>query len=408
MAFRWPWRRQKQASFFRAMVAFFGGHPVWTPRDYGHLAHESYEANATVFACVNTIARAVAGVPWLLYQLPASPWGRIEEIEDHPLLELIERPNPWQGQAAFFESLVGFLLLSGNSYVLAVGPERGMPRELYLLRPDRVQVLPDERNLVRGYRYTVNGIPHDYVNGEVLHIRLFHPRNDWYGLSPVEAAARHVDQDNAATAWNTALLQNMARPPGALVTEHNLEETQFRRLQEQIEQRYSGAKNAGRPLLLEGGLDWKQFGLSPADMDWLNGQKLSGRRIASVFGVPPELIGDSESKTYSNYKEARKALYQETVLPLLDRIRDDLNAWLVPRFGQRLWLDYDRDEIEAIQEDRETVWRRAIDAVKAGVITPNEARAMLGYDEVPGGDVLLVAANMMPLAVLSGQDGSEE
>jgi len=228
-------------------------------------------------------------------------------------------------------------------------------------------------------------------------------------MSPIEAAARSVDQNNESRAWNVALLQNSARPPGALVAEQELQEEQFNRLKEQIKEQYSGAKNAGRPLLLEGGLDWKEMGLSPADMHWLEGLKLSAREIAIAFGVPPELIGDTANKTYSNYKEARQAFYTETVLPLMDWIRNELNNWLVPKFGDdRIYIDYDRDEIEALQEDRAAVWEKAMEAVKIGVLTPNEARLLLGYEEVPGADTLMVPGNMMPLATISGEDVTEE
>jgi len=206
-----------------------------------------------------------------------------------------------------------------------------------------------------------------------------------------------------------ALLQNSARPPGALVTEQELQEEQFNRLKEQIKEQYSGAKNAGRPLLLEGGLDWKEMGLSPADMHWMEGLKLSAREIAIAFGVPPELIGDTANKTYSNYKEARQAFYTETVLPLMDWIKDELNNWLVPKFGdEKIYVDYDRDEIEALQEDREAVWKKAMEAVKNGVLTPNEARVLLGYEEVEGANTLIVPGNMMPLATISGEDVTEE
>lgn len=161
-------------------------------------------------------------------------------------------------------------------------------------------------------------------------------------------------------------------------------------------------------MLLEGGLDWKEMGLSPADMHWLEGLKLSAREIAIAFGVPPELIGDSENKTYSNWSESRKAFYEETVLPLMDWLRDELNNWLVPKFGDdRIYVDYDRDEIEALQEDRAAVWERAIKAVEKGILTPNEARLMVGYEEVPGADVLMMPGNMMPLATI-GEDVSEE
>jgi len=144
-------------------------------------------------------------------------------------------------------------------------------------------------------------------------------------------------------------------------------------------------------------------------MHWLEGLKLSAREIAIAFGVPPELIGDNANKTYSNYKEARQAFYTETVLPLMDSIKGELNNWLIPKFGdKRLYIDYDRDEIEALQEDREAVWRRALEAVKNGIITPNEARVMLGYDEVEGGDMLMMPANMIPLTVMTGEGVNEE
>ena len=150
-------------------------------------------------------------------------------------------------------------------------------------------------------------------------------------------------------------------------------------------------------------MDWKDLALSPADMHWLEGLKLSAREIAIAFGVPPELIGDTSNKTYSNYQEARLAFYTETILPLMDWLKDELNNWLVPQFGDdRLYVDYDKDEIEALQEDRGAVWDRAMEAVRQGVLTRNEARLLLGYEEIEGGDVLMVPGNMLPLNVVGG------
>lgn len=398
---------QKQSQTTRAIVAMMLGQPVWTPRNYASFAKEGYQNNVYVYASVRQIAMAVAGIPWIVYR--QSRRGKVEELDDHPLAKLLQRPNPWQGGSRFFENLTAFLILSGNSYIEAVGPERGAPRELYVLRPDRMKVVPgNAQQPVAGYQYTVGGTTANFKPEEILHLRLFNPLDDWYGMSPIEAAARSIDQNNESRAWNVALLQNSARPPGALVAEQELQEEQFNRLKEQIKEQYSGAKNAGRPLLLEGGLDWKEMGLSPADMHWLEGLKLSAREIAIAFGVPPELIGDSENKTYSNWSESRKAFYEETVLPLMDWLRDELNNWLAPQFGDdRIYLDYDRDEIEALQEDRAEVWDRALKAVEKGVLTPNEARVLLGYEEVPGADVLMIPGNMMPLATIGG-DVSEE
>lgn len=394
--------RLKQSRTARAILSLTLGQPVWTPRNYTNFAKEGYQANVYVFAAIRQIAMACAGIPWLVYRKNRS--GQVEELEDHPLVTLLNRPNPWQGSGRFFENVTAFLMLSGNSYIEAVGPDGRPPRELYVLRPDRMKVVPgNAQQLISGYEYTVNGVKVKLKPEQVLHLKLFNPVDDWYGMGPIEAAARSIDQNNESRAWNVSLLQNAARPPGALVTNEELTEEQFNRLREQIQEQYAGHRNAGRPLLLEGGMDWKDLALSPADMHWLEGLKLSAREIAIAFGVPPELIGDTSNKTYSNYKEARLAFYTETILPLMDWLKDELNNWLVPQFGDdRLYVDYDRDEIEALQEDRGAVWDRAMEAVRQGVLTRNEARLLLGYEEVEGGDVLMVPGNMLPLNVVGG------
>ena len=394
--------RLKQSRTARAILSLTLGQPVWTPRNYTSFAKEGYQANVYVFAAIRQIAMACAGIPWLVYRKNRS--GQVEELDDHPLVTLLNRPNPWQGSGRFFENVTAFLMLSGNSYIEAVGPENRPPKELYVLRPDRVKVIPgNAQQLIGGYEYQVDSHKVRLQAEEVLHLKLFNPLNDWYGMGPIEAAARSVDQNNESRAWNVSLLQNAARPPGALITKEELTEEQFNRLKKQVQEQYAGHKNAGRPLLLEGGMDWKDLALSPADMHWLEGLKLSAREIAIAFGVPPELIGDTSNKTYSNYQEARLAFYTETILPLMDWLKDELNNWLVPQFGdERLFVDYDKDEIEALQEDRGAVWDRAMEAVRQGVLTRNEARVLLGYEEIEGGDVLMVPGNMLPLNVVGG------
>lgn len=387
----------KASAASRAIVLLTNGQPAWTPRNFEKLAEEGFATNVTVYACVMEIARSASGVPWLLYQRGRSR-GQLRELETHPLLTLIEKPNPEQGQAAFFEAMIAFLMLSGNSYTEAVGPsDTAPPMELWNLRPDRTTILPDFQQRVGGFRYKAGAHTQDFPAELVLHQKLFNPIDDWYGLSPLAVAARAVDTDNAAQVWNYALLKNQARPSGALVAKGNLSDEQYATLKADMDERYSGSANAGRPLLLEGDMDWKQLALSPGEMDWLAGRKMSKLEVCQAFGVPPELIGDHEHATYSNFQEARKAFYQETVLPLLDRTRDALNNWLTPKFGERLWLDYDRDDIEALQEERAKVWTSAIEATRAGVLTPNEARAKMGYEPRPEGDVLLVGATMLPL-----------
>lgn len=373
-----------------------GNQGIAQKRDYEAFAREGYEANVTVYACVREIAMATAGVSWLLYRKGTGRGARrLQEIEGHPFLKLWDRPNPWQGGSRFREAVTAYLLIAGNSYIERVGPTSGPPRELYTLRPDRMTIIPDSKNMIAGYKYKAGGTEISFLNGEILHLKLFSATDDWYGLSPLQVAARDVDSDSESKKWNFNLLSNSARPPGALSTDAPLSDQQFERLKKQIEDKYQGAENAGRPLLLEGGLKWESFALSPEDMDWVEGRKLSKSEIAQVFGVPGELIGIQDQKTYANYQEARKAFYLETVLPYLDWFRDDLNNWLTPLFGERLYLDYDRDDIEALQEDRAKTWERI---QKADWITINEKRAATGYDEIEGGDVILVPATMVPIS----------
>lgn len=382
------------------------GVAVWTPRNYAQFAQEGYGSSAIVYACINEIAKSIGGLQRVLQQRRSGRW---RELDEHDLLRLLARPNPMQGGGRFFEAHTGYLMISGNAYMERVGPGTGngrfarAPRELYTVRPDRMTVVPgDQTNIVSRYEYRAGGAIVELPAPLVLHQKLFAPIDDWYGLSPLQVLARTVDTDNTAINWNYSLLKKGARPSGALVTQKSLRDDQYTRLRAQIDQDYAGADRAGFPMLLEGGLDWKEMGLSPKDMDWLESRKMSKQDVAMGLGVPAELIGLKEA-TYENRREAKRAFYTETVLPLADFLFDDLNNWLVPLFGENLRLDYDRDAIEALQEDREKVWARV---QNASWLTVNEKREATGYDEHPDGDVLLVPFSLAPLGE-AGKTGTD-
>jgi HK97 family phage portal protein len=417
---------RKQSATVRVVTGLVTpGDPVWTPVSYEKLAREGYEKNAIVYACVNEITRAGKGIPWRAMKPTGKRSARsislelrslgpgqakrravrvkamiarkeLEVVDDHPMVALLQRPNPEMGSGAFFEAMIGYFMLSGNTYAEAVGPRRenAPPVELWPLRPDRMSVVPDRKDRIGSYLYKAGGQEVAYKPSEILHSKLWSPTNDWYGLSPIQVAARAIDRHNAAEAWNTALLQNSARPPGALVAKngYDMPDEDFENLKEKLDAKHAGPTNAGRIMLLEGDLSWEEMGLSPKDMDWLEGQRAGARLICAVFGVPPQLIDASDNTTYSNYQEARKALYMETVLPLMDHLRDDLNNWLAPKFGEDVILDYDPDEIEALQEDRDKLWGRVATAT---FMTLNEKRQEVGLEPVPGGDVLLLPATMV-------------
>jgi len=372
------------------------GAAQWTPRDYASLAREGVMGNAVAYRCVRMIAEAAASVPWLLYEGAA-------ELETHPLLDLLAAPNHDESGAELFTAWYGHLQTAGNAYLEAV-TLRGDVRELHALRPDRIKAVPGARGSTDAYDYTVANrtvrFARDGVTGflPILHARLFHPLDDHYGLSPIEAAATAIDVHNAGAAWTKALLDNAARPSGALIYKGpdgapNLSDEQFQRLKRELEDAYQGVTNAGRPMVLEGGLDWRAMSHSPADMDFAAARAAAAREIALAFGVPPMLLGIPGDNTYSNYREANFAFWRTTVLPLVARTASALTRWLSPRFGARsgenLRLGYDADAVDALAPEREAVWSRLNAAM---FLTVNEKRAAAGYGEIEAENAIVGAA----------------
>ena len=377
----------------------------YTRRDnFKAYAKEGYQENAIVYRCVNEIANGAASIPFKVYQ------GDVE-LESHPLISLLERPNPMQASVEYFQALYSFLLLSGNSYALSSGVNQ-VPTELYLLRPDRVEIEPSDTSVPKSYKYKLNSqvvakYEADPVTGqsEVKHFKLWNPLDDYLGLSPLMAAAVDLDQHNMIARHNIGLLNNGARPSGAIVFKPQddlgnamtLTETQRQQVMRDLEARFTGEKNAGRPMLLEGDFDWKEMAMSPRDMDFLQNKHMAAKDIALCFGVPSQLIGIPDSQTYANVQEARLALYEETIIPLARRVESDLNEWLAPSFGDDISIEYDVDAIPAMTERRRRIYENVVAAVREGIISRNEARDRLGLEPINGGDEVFIAANLFPL-----------
>lgn len=364
------------------------GQPVWMQRDYHQFSHEAYAKNVIAYRAISMVASAAASVPMILYYKGRSAK---RELTSHPLLSLLGRPNPTMSNTDFFSALYHHRMISGNAYIHAVAPSGQPAKELYLLRPDRVTVIAGKNAIPAAYRYHVDDkqvdFPVDRISGRsrILHIKNFHPTSDWYGLSPIEAAAYSIDQHNQSSQWNQSLMQNGARPSGALVVRGEngagvLSEDQYTRMKSQIDEQFAGAANAGRPLLLEGGLEWKEMSLSPRDMDFIACKHASARDIALAFGVPPQLLGIPGDSTYNNMQEARVSLWEQTVLPLVHATCDALNHWLAPTFGENLELVANTDEVLPLAIRNQAIWDRV---EKASFLTDDEKRAAVGYGPKP-------------------------
>jgi len=354
------------------------GQPVWTPRDFAAFAREGLMQNPVVYRCVRMIAEAAASVPLRTRS------ADVMTSDDHPLAELLAAPMPGATRNDFFEAAIGYLLVAGNLYIEAAGFDNTI-KELHILRPDRVRVIPGADGWPAGHEYRI-GANRITIAGEVipgvprlLHIKMFHPLSDHYGLSPIEAAATAIDIHNAAGRWNKALLDNAARPSGALVYSSGgqLSGEQFGRLKTELEENFQGARNAGRPLLLEGGLDWKAMSLSPKDMDFIDAKHAAAREIALAMGVPPMLLGIPGDNTYANMQEANRTFWRQTVIPLLHRLSSSLAGWLAPAWPRDpVKLVADLDAVEALRTEREALWKR-LEA--ASFLTVDEKRAAVGY-----------------------------
>lgn len=350
----------------------------------------SYKQNVIVYRCVNLVAQTASHVPWQVFTIKG---GQRHVQPFHPVAKILKKPSANKGGAEFFAELISSKMLFGNSYIMASGVDKKPPKELYILSTQNTNIVIDQGRAV-AYKY------HSY-NGErlypihpvtrmsrVLHVKNYNPVNPFTGLSCLDAAAASIEVHNMASRWNAGLLRNGARPSGALVVKDgngHLSDEQFDRIRDQLNDKYIGSANSGRPMILEGGLDWREMSISPKDMDFIESKNAAAREIALAFGVPPQLLGINGDNTYSNMQEARLALWEETLIPLLDKMADSMTNWLSYLFDEEVIVDFDRGAISALTMKRDSLWDKI---ASSDFMSVNEKRAWLGMGPIQGGDVV--------------------
>ncbi|MDR1375198.1 MAG: phage portal protein [Holosporaceae bacterium] len=354
----------------RRKGSFFAYHsvsdPRWTPCKYEALSEEGFQKNVFAYRAINLISRSISSIPLMVKKVDD---GKESEI----VTKVLERPNNHQSRSSFLESVVSYLMISGNAFV-----HHDDNGELHCLRSDRVQIVPNAyRTAVDSYVYGVDSSKFNLKNEDVLHLKLFNPLNDWYGFSPLQAAFRAIDQYNEMSNHNLAVMQNGGRPSGCLVVRNaeNLTDEQRAQLRFDIQNAYAGSKNAGKVMILEGGLEWKEMGQSLKDLDFDSGRNTVAREIAQAFGVPPVLIGIQDS-AFMTYKEARLHFWEDTVLPLAESIRLEFANWLSVKFSEHVEIILDLDAVHALSSRRESLWNKIS---SADFLTINEKREILGY-----------------------------
>jgi HK97 family phage portal protein len=353
------------------------GAAQWSGRGYASLVNQGFMRNPVVYRCIRMISETANRVP-----LTVRVDGKV--VSEHPLKSLLQRPNGRQSGAEMLEAVYAYLQTAGDAYLQA-GIVDGGVKALFVLRPDRMRVVAGGDGWPVAYDYTAGGRTVRISQESaplpgILHMALFHPMDDHSGMGPLEAAQTSLDIHNASAQWNKALLDNAARPSGALVYSAGggtLTEEQFRRLKEELEENFSGAANAGRPMVLDGGIDWKAIAMSPREMDFIEARHAAARDIALAFGVPPMLLGIPGDNTYANMAEANRALWRQTLVPLVVRVSQELGLWLGPAFeGAEVVPDF--DEVEALAEDRAALWARV---GGAEFLSDAEKREMVGVGQ---------------------------
>ncbi len=335
-----------------------------------------YMGSPWVYVAVNRIAEAAALVPFRVYRVAAgggsagevAPAGAGEvALPEHPFARLLQRPNPLLSRFELIEHTVGSLELHGNAYWFLAGQPGGAPQEIWPLRPDRVQIVPDAVRGVRGYVYEVDGrrIPLDAA--EVVHFRRWHPANDYYGLSALEAARLAVETDRAMADWNRRYFgEGMAVPAGIVAIRERVSDADFERIKREWRAAYGGGER--KTAFVRGAsVEWHNVGLSQHDMDFLNARRFNREEIFQIFGIPVGLF--SENATEANALVGERVFVERTLWPKLVRIAEKITTDLLPFYGTGLVGRFDdirpQDRAQQLAELR----------LARGVLTVNELRA---------------------------------
>ena len=366
---------------------------TWSAREFVAFATEGYRDNPTVRACIMAKQKAAIECPVILVN------EKGEAVENHPVLALLNKPNPMQSWEKFLTQMIGSHDIAGEGDVLKIGI--GQSVELWPLRPDWLEITTFSMGLPVTCSYTPSDTYEEstvkqYQFSELMIWAEYNPLFRWRGLSPLYSAAYSIDTLNEYAKSNKAMLENGMTPSGVLWTDSEVSDTSFNRLQEQFNGKYAGAKNSGKPMILDGGLKWQGMSFSPRDMEFVSGKRLSQLDVCQVLRVPPQIIGIEGSQTFANYEQARAAFYEDEVIPMVNGLLSELLNFLRKDFKlpPTYKLIVDTDGITAL-EPRRAERNKVIDGLTS--LKVDEKRAAMGYESAEGGDVILVDSNKIPL-----------
>lgn len=367
--------------------------PAWTNWDTEAAINEGYKASAWVYACVKRRADSVASVPLVVEVKNGKEW---EPAPNHPLQRLLDEPNPEMDMAELMRLTMCHLDLGGNSFWIKVRASTGVAVELWPVLPNLLDVLPGDTTLINGYKAKNGG--RVYPAQDVTHLAYANPSSLYLGQSPLMAAARAVDVDNAASAWQKVSLQNRGVPDGVFSLDAELTEDQWNESRKQVREQYASTGNARAPWVMSKAT-YQQLSLTPVEMDYINTRRNAMLEICAAYNVPSEMISGMGDANRASGENVRKVFWLDTIVPLLNEICGMLTLSLAPDFGGRgkVRVRYDLSGVPALQEDIGEKIRNAKDLWSMGVPFNKVAERLgLGIDDIEGGDIGYLPAGLLP------------
>ncbi len=380
-----------------------------------------------VYACANKNAVAVAQIPLRLYgkkrstgtkfRVATRPVSRekkdwlfkqpqlitkladavdVEEITEHPFLDLLSKVNPFMNGFELSEYWTLYQELTGNSYTLIVKNGLGTPQELWVLQPQQMKIVPDKQSFIKGYLYGRNRAKAiAFEPDEIIHMKYANPQNMFYGMGPLAAAAIAADAGVAMNVHEYSLLKNNAIPPSALETEQSMTPDQIKRVKTEWNAAYRGPEKAGRLAIFQGGLKPSRLSLTPKEMGYLTGRKITTEEIAAIFGVPMSKlkVGDVKAAPAAGMYYGNITYQRDTIQPKLRRIDQKLNEQLLPMYDDKLFCAFDNP----VGEDKDFRLKERESNLKNGYSSINQERLRDNQEAVPWGDVPILPTNVMPL-----------
>ena len=404
----------------------------------GYYVKDGYLGNADVYAIVSFLARKAASIPWYVYKTNNTEKGRTELrrykqltrglanqgafeqailarknayseniVMNSKLARLIERPNKNQAQDQFFENLFGFHFLSGEGNVYGNDARLGGEfYELNVLPTQFLDIYPDPNDLynILGYRLMV-GMGIDIPKEQVMQWKTWNPdfndvtRAHLRGLSPLEAAYKTLRMSNNAADASAQMTANggakgaiTPKPLGNVVPNFTIEQASI--IKRAVNEDINNVDNKGKVAVLQTPWDYLNFGLSSVDMELVKTMQMSLHQWCRVFGLPSVLF-DSDVSSYNNYQNAMRDLITNTIMPKCCQLRDELNAWLVPRFGEDVFIDFDITALPEMQQDMERMVRSLRDA---NWLTMDEKRVAMNYSKMGGAwDMSYINQGLVPI-----------